>query len=199
MKFFNHMNSFKLFVGSLLVITFAPFLMAGAPLPVMTPTPLKKALPIDSAQGYLLLNLNIGGTAPSFKIQRLVKGKLVANDKKSALMISLSGLTNGFYVIPLLRGKYQITEINAPYFNLPYRLDVATKSSWRLSILEQSINYGGMLTINKNRNATDVDISLLNRSAHDYQEILDSIPAAIATYSVTSASFFRDDVMELLR
>jgi hypothetical protein len=127
----------------------------------------------------MLIELDVGGTAPSMEIRKLVskhddlhlhKGQKVVY-KTERYKVDLKGKENGFYILPLDEGIYQVTQVNAPYFNLPYKLSTNARRDWRFSIKEKHINYVGQLVIEKERGVSFVNVKLENRIAMDLHEI----------------------------
>ena len=85
--------------------------------------------PLKGRNGYIVIGVDSGDTE-SFLVAtklvahnrkaRFIGGKLQTTNKK--FRIELAGRETGFYFAVLPPGLYQITEINYPYFNLPFRL-----------------------------------------------------------------------------
>ena len=133
--------------------------------------------------GFILLNLNVSGVAPSFDFYKTkigledvstkffakkVKKRGIRKDKR----VNLQGLEPGYYVMPLTEGVYQISKVNAPYFDLPYIQDTDQDSRWRFRVYPKSLNYIGKLTIEKARGTKFVDTSLQNRFVTDYDNVV---------------------------
>lgn len=161
--------------------------------------------PLVKTQGYLLLNLDVSGVAPSLEVSRIDNdeelfisaGKKIKTTGKS-IIIKLKDKINGFYFVNIPAGLYQITQINAPYFDLPFKLDTKNAREWRFSIKQGHVNYAGKLFIDKNRSTSHVDISLFNRIATDKNIIEKSFHELLTMSPLRSGAGVRDDYLDYL-
>lgn len=159
---------------------------------------------LRSKQGYLLIDLDINQTKPSLKLKRLTRNTDYLEQynpqentqRKHTLRIENN--INGMHVVALAKGIYQITQLNVPYFNLPYRLDTDNKRQWRFRIEEGKINYIGKLSIAKERSTSNIDAKLINRLASDMQHINDTVSLFPEKLSLGSGMGYRDDFLDSL-
>lgn len=160
--------------------------------------------PLQEGQGYLLINLQAAGVAPSMTFRRLAvaEGKtyLRAHDsyrfKGRELTIELKNLEHGFYFLPLAQGLYQISSVQAPFYDLAYRLNTKFKRAWRFSILPGQTNYIGKLSIDKERGMNYVNIKFHNRIATDKTAIENTLNNFLTDYPLRSGVGFRDDFFD---
>lgn len=155
---------------------------------------------LSGSQGYLLIDLNLGGVAPSFIFAKVRSNKTNAKDvklKSSQLKdftsIGLKNKSNGLYVIALKSGLYQISQVNVPFYDLPFRYETDNRREWRFRIESGKVNYIGQLLVEGERHVDKVTVRLLNRIATDKVRIereLSKIPFA---YSLVSSPGVRDD------
>ena len=101
-------------------------------------------------------------------------------------------------MLPLPAGWYQITSINAPYFDLPHRLDTESKAVWRFGVETGRTNYAGRLSISRERSAEYVEIRLHNRIATDIERIRTDLGALLERAPLASGSGVRDDFFDEL-
>lgn len=135
-------------------------------------------------QGYLMVYVNVEGIAPSLELSKINTNKTdfinVENFSFSKdYRINLKNVLPGFYFIPMLAGVYQITRINAPFYDLPYWLPTEKQAKWRFAIEKDHINFIGELYIAKERETNEIDIHLFNRFAM-YQKQINSELAVMA-------------------
>lgn len=174
-----------------LILSFSPAIATDN----STPTPDIEPLPRN--HGYMLLGLDIGGTAPSFEYA-LLRGSKTDRKRKidrKRKTIELKGKDNGFLLIPIRKGPYQITKINAPLFDLPFRVDTKN-SKWQFTIEPNKINYIGHLNIAKKRKSRSVDVGLSNRIATDITKISAEFSELITQYPIITSLMLRDDFYE---
>ncbi len=144
-------------------------------------------LPPD--HGYLLLGLDIGGTAPSIEYAQVKRSKI----ERKRVNVPLKGKEKGFLFLSLPKGTYQITRINAPFFNLPYWLDTKNMDNWKFTIDENRVNYVGQLNIGKTRRSRTVDVRLINRIATDIKSIIAEHKDLLNLHPLKYATAIRDD------
>ncbi len=154
-------------------------------------SPANSVEPLRRDYGYMLVSLEVGGSAPSMEISRERSGT-------RTLQIPLKDKENGFYLAPLKKGKYDITRVNAPYFDLPFHVDTTDNRSWEFNIEAGKINYIGRLHIDKERGARWVEVRLLNRLAAELDDIRAVLGQHETVYPLVSGSSVRDDFLETL-
>lgn len=139
---------------------------------------------LKKGYGYLVINLEAGGTAPSITLHKNSgrKWKIALKDKEP-----------GIYIAPLRKGEYQIVRVDAPYFSLPFYLETKEKDAWKFVIVEKRMNYIGKLHIDRERSVNFINIRLLNRIAVDRRAIQQSFPNLLAGYPLMHLPGYRDD------
>lgn len=170
----------------------------------------ERAPPLEKGMGYLLVNLDVSGTAPSlnlFKVssdlssidlpsidQSNYARQLRSSTRKSkSITINLKDKNQGFYVLPLPQGVYQITRVSAPYFDLPYLKSTDNTRDWRFSIEEGKLNYIGDLYIAKERTSKNITAKLRNRLASDLSTINSTLSPLLSTTPLSIGVGVRDD------
>lgn len=130
------------------------------------------------SEGYALFMLNTEGVAPSIELAKIKSYSLKKNRNTRELSftetkytVNFKGKKKGLYLAILPAGNYQITKVNAPFYNLPYKLATDNRTTWRFSITKHHVNYIGEVVISKDRGTNFVDAKLLNRIAKNYDEI----------------------------
>ncbi len=154
--------------------------------------------PLEGVQGYALIQLDVGGVAPSLELRRMggKSGRRYASKKYT---VDLSEREKGLYLAQLPPGTYQITRVSAPYYDLPFRLNTASDARWRFKVHSGKTSYIGMLQIPEERSRTDVDIVFRNRIAATLDQIEDQFGAVIATAPLVTGRAERDDFLLDLR
>lgn len=154
--------------------------------------PVSDAPEPGGSEGYMLLYVDAGGTAPSFEFARISRAdseplpvgepfRFVTKPHK----ITLKGLGNGFYLLPMTKGQYQIIRVNAPHYSLPFRMSTDNRPEWRFVIEAGRTNYIGALHIDAERSASNVEIDLLNRIAMQEATIRELMGDVLKTYPLT--------------
>ncbi|WP_250459059.1 hypothetical protein [Microbulbifer litoralis] len=165
------------------------------------------ALPpeLGSGQGYLLVHVDAGGSAPSLEFARIRRAgsePLEVDEPvrfaAKADKLSLKGLEPGFYLLPLRAGQYQFTRVNAPYYDLPYWMGTDLAANWRFVIEEGRTNYIGDVEIRKERASNSVDTNLLNRIAIRKPEIEAAMPDLLIDCPLSFNAGYRDDFFRAL-
>lgn len=175
---------------------------AVASIPVL---PYDHALALQRDEGYLLLNLDVNGPAPSIEFTkvRVSHESYLVSDLKlkklgNSMRLDLKNTDKGFYLISLPAGVYQITRVNAPYFDLPYQLDIDNSPAWRFKVESNSVNYLGKLHIAQQRSRKYVDVQLLNRMAADFESIGVQLSSVLSLLPLRSAFSIHDAFHENL-
>lgn len=160
---------------------------------------------LKNKHGYLLIDLHVRGTAPSLKFVRLNTGspRYLSSDPKprkrsSGILLELKDKSDGFYMLSLPEGLYQITRINAPYFNLPFRLDTEYVSKWRFYIRSGKTNYVGKLVFEKERSTDTISVKLINRLAADKSRIDAALVKVSSEAPLVLGTGVRDDFYTFL-
>lgn len=162
--------------------------------------PVSDAPELGGSEGYMLLYVDAGGTAPSFEFARIARAdseplpqgerfRFVTKPRK----IALKGLDEGFYLLPMTKGQYQIIRVNAPHYSLPFRMSTDNRPEWRFVIEPGRTNYIGALHIDTERSASHVEIDLLNRIAMQEATIRELMGETLNTYPLAFHAGYRDD------
>ena len=146
---------------------------------------------LPEKQGYLLLDVDVGGVA-YLHYSKYLTSQQLGKDR----VMDLNEDEIGFKLIPLFAGRYQITEIRAPFFNLPYKLNTIKQKKWQFTIEPGKINYIGKLTIARERTKDDVDIQLRNRIATDIDRIQSIYARELENYGLVVGSGYQDSFLQ---
>ena len=147
---------------------------------------------LSKDQGYLLIKLDVSGEGPSFHYRQKEIWR------KKSIKVPLGNLENGYYVLPVKQGDYQITRVDAPHYNLPFYLNIDSIPQWQFTIKAGHLNYIGQLSIEKERSTKHVNINLFNRFAQDYQEIQTAVAPVKEHYPLIINLGYRDDFQQEL-
>lgn len=150
--------------------------------------------PLHKDQGYMLIKLNIEAESAFLYYTKKVKNRI--KYKRSSKKISLSKHGNGFVIIPLKFGKYQISKIEVPFFDYPYNLITENDKDYSFVIKPNKINFIGSLTIKKERTENTIYVEIFRDFAR-YMDELNTIYADILQrYPLVSGSSYRDDFIK---
>lgn len=152
--------------------------------------------PLQPKQGYLLINLDVNGVAPSLHIKKL-KGRQPTR-KKPVYTVQMKAAAGGFSWLTLDEGSYEFTRINVPYFDLPYQLDTSDNLLWRFNVEAGRVNYLGKLFIDGRRSVNTVNVQLLNRIAADLRPIQSGFSEILKDYPLRHAGDYPDEFLTML-
>lgn len=140
--------------------------------------------PLPPGYGYLLLDLDVGGTSPSIALKSIVNNK---TPRLSPQIINLKGRKKGFLLLLQKQGDYVIHKVNAPFFNLPYALSTDMSKRWRFHIEAGKVNYIGHLAIRTERTSRHIDINFFNRMATDLVRIKSAYTKLLQQYPLAAS------------
>ena len=149
--------------------------------------------------GFLLVKLNVNHDAASINFAKIKKNRAsyIINADSLKLgqkyFLNLKNTENEYYLLPLLAGGYQITRVNAPFYNLPYWRPTKELASWRFNIKAGKINYVGEINISAERGTDFMTVNLFNRFATEQKEINASLAGLVEQYPLTGGTGYRDD------
>jgi len=145
--------------------------------------------PLDKKFGYLLIQLDVGGTAPSLQYSRY------SDSRKRGKSQSLKLKTHDqeFLMVPLAKGNYRVEHIEAPMYDFPYKKDTKQETTWRFTVQEQKVNYFGKLTIHPEREQHYVEIQRSNNIGELLFSKREALTSLIGAYELVTATPFRDD------
>ncbi|MEM7765797.1 MAG: hypothetical protein AAF290_17175 [Pseudomonadota bacterium] len=188
---------------SALILGLGTFTSANAQL--MTLHTLDDLPKIKWRMGYVLIGVDNGDTNAFLTVRRLEHNGRTPRRSKGELTftpnsyrIDLSGREAGFYLLGVPAGLYQITEVNYPYFDLPFRLSTTDQSEWRFFVEEGKTNYIGQLIVANERSRSTLDVNLLNRLATQWEQIHNDYQTLLAEFPLVSGVGSRDDFPEFL-
>lgn len=141
--------------------------------------------------GYMLLDLDIGAAASSLHFAKYRSSSISRSEQE----ITFAENEKGFKLISLRAGRYQITRIDVPFYDLPYKLGTRNLKRWSFSIEEGAVNYIGKLTIEKERTKDDVDINLYNHLAKDLDRIKTTFAEELITYPLVVGVGYTDNFL----
>lgn len=178
--------------------------MSGS-LPVFADTdlpiyPISQAPEIKDYSGFMVVNLASESDSATVQLSQFKTSKdttyLKQGDPIRKLSenyrINLKGKTPGFYVVPMKAGLYHIERIDAPFYNLPYKLSLPNIPGWRISIVSNQASYIGLLTIEKERTVDTMSVSLISRFAADYQQLTTDHAAFFKAYPLRNGAGYED-------
>lgn len=186
---------------ALLLLLFSSATVAAPPAQSLQLLPAADApLELSSKYGYLLVSLNVENPNASIEFYKLNWRKdttppAVMRTARNTKIhrVTFQGLDEGHYLAPLAAGWYQISKVTAPYFNLPYRINVESQPSWRFRIQKQRVNYIGNLTIPKERSSSYVPVRLHKRIATEYDALNEQLSSLLPLFPLADGSGVRDD------
>ncbi len=144
---------------------------------------------LKKGYGFVLLKLDVDGVAPSFEYAKIVRDRFSSSTRK----INFSERKSKYMLVHAKQGYYQITRVNAPYYDLPFWFDTSTDTRWRFYVEKGKINYLGLLEIDKDRTRSSVNINLIKRIASDYKELVENFSEVFKRYPLTHLPGYRDD------
>lgn len=161
-------------------------------------SPVNQAPKLSSSEGYVLIDLDASGTAPSIEFVRLGKVDIdytedTASKRLSSNVFNLKATERGLYIGKLKPGAYQITQVNAPYFGLPYILSTSDLKTWRFTIKKGRINYIGTLVVEGERSKENIETYFINSLAKRYNRIIESTKYLEMEFPLTMGTWYRDD------
>ncbi|WP_444897613.1 hypothetical protein [Microbulbifer sp. SSSA005] len=198
-------SGFNLFSMSFMSVFCATYFFVGvANAKTLSLVPYENPPELRSRQGYVLVKLNVGGTAPSIEFGKLfTSGNKYLGERQKARVrkgsqynVSLKGKPEGFYLMVVPPGLYQITQIKAPYYNLPYKFDTANRRTWRFRVEEGRTSYIGNLFIGKQRKSNTIEVYLKNRIASEINEIQESMGSLFELYPLASGAGVQDEFLQ---
>lgn len=160
--------------------------------------------PLRSIEGYLVVYVNASGVGPSIEFSRVKTKKLDVITTEPYLKFTqkytlhLNGLDKGLYYLPMPEGVYQITKVNAPFYDLPYWLPTENTPQWRFSIHRDKFNFIGELNIAKERSSGTIDVNLYNRIATYQEQLKSELNKVQVPYTLITTSGYRDDFFQEL-
>ncbi|GAA0858292.1 hypothetical protein [Aliiglaciecola litoralis] len=106
--------------------------------------------------------------------------------------------TTGFVTVNLPEGLYQITQVDVPHFDLPFKVSTDNSDIWRFRVKPGHINYLGLLEVGAVRAKDNVNVAWLNRFATHLDELLAAINASTIEWPLAHGVGYQDDFSLLL-
>lgn len=181
-----------------LAMVVSPWVFAQPPLPIFRGGNIP---PLQKDEGYVLVFVDTGVRHVDVKLNMIAKSGTYFLSGKSAesmpfehrYLLSLDNKDNGFRWFSLPAGLYQITSVETPFFNLPYKYNTSKYRIWRIAVRPNEINYIGRLKVKDARTRDSISAKLLNRIAADRKAVESNIPEALAKYPLVGGAGYRDD------
>lgn len=156
-------------------------------------------------QGFVLLELAAEATAPKMHISRLrYRGTEPPEEAKRRTssgrdqIIRFGDQPSGHVLLRLREGWYQITELDAPFFELPFKLDTSGDGLWLFGVFAGKTSYVGRLEIAKERQTEYVDVTLESRIATRYDDITREFDAVLGVAPLVHGRAIADPYFDLL-
>ena len=141
---------------------------------------------LNNRYGYLALDTMVERPVTNWRLSRSLAIDKVPEGRQLRL-------------IRMRIGKYQWTEINVPYFNLPHRMDLSDDTRWAFEIHPRKINYAGTLVVGEQRSSDSVEVRFLNRTTEVLELLREKFPAQAEVFEVVYSGAARDDFLEFMR
>ena len=171
----NFPRTVKIIACTLAFLILPSFAFAKA----LTVYPIDNLPTLVKNKGYALFYVNSEIDSASFNLSQIsskyINPRSRAWDtvyKSQKYTVSLKGLPKGFYVLLLERGIYQITQVNSPYYDLPFRYQTKDDVRWQFNVDNKHLNYVGHINFEKERSTDTISVGLHNRIAMDYEQIM---------------------------
>jgi hypothetical protein len=117
--------------------------------------------------------------------------------KKGAIKLDLSGRTN-MVSINLPEGLYQITQVDVPHFDLPYKINTNNQDVWRFRVHRNKINYIGTMKVSPIRSKNTVDTVWLNQFATHLVALQTIVADADIGLPIVHGAGYRDPFFAIL-
>lgn len=116
---------------------------------------------------------------------------------KGAIKLDFSGRTN-MVSINLPEGLYQITQVEVPHFDLPYKIDTNNQDVWRFRVNRNKINYIGTMKVSPIRSKNTVDTVWINQFATHLQALQTIVADADIGLPIVHGAGYRDPFFAIL-
>jgi hypothetical protein len=138
--------------------------------------------PLKGRYGYLVVDSDVAAKVLGWKLSDLI-------------VIDTLPLGRHLQLLKLKAGKYHWQELQVPYFNLPNELDVSDDERWFFTIERGKLNYAGTLIVGELRQARNVDVRFLNRSAEVLDLVRTRFPTEMERYGLIYSGSNADDFL----
>lgn len=111
--------------------------------------------------------------------------------KSEAIKLDLSGRTN-LVSMNLPEGLYQITQVDVPHFDLPYKINTNNRDVWRFRVSRDKVNYIGTMKVSPIRSKNTVDTVWLNQFATHFASLQTLLTNSAITLPIVHGAGYRD-------
>lgn len=130
--------------------------------------------------------------------ERSIKNSVVDSEalqfiggKSDSIKLDFSGRTNMVF-INLPEGLYQITQVDVPHFDLPYKISTDNSDAWRFNIQRDRINYIGTMKVSAIRSKNTVDTVWLNQFATHLDTLQTFVTESVIPLQIAHGAGYRD-------
>jgi hypothetical protein len=141
--------------------------------------------PLPKRWGYLVVDTISGRAVTQWRLDR-------------TLTIDRLPLGRQTVLIRLPAGSYQWQEINIPYFNLPYRIDLFDDKRWAFRVDAQKVNYAGTLIVHETRASDSAGVRFVNRSSEVVGLLEQKFPELLQQFNLQYSGYNRDDFLGMM-
>lgn len=119
--------------------------------------------------------------------------------QKKPIILNLSGFSeNELVYVNLPAGLYQISQIDVPHFDLPYKLSLDNSDVWRFRVTQSQVNYAGTLVVKAQRSINAVDTLLLNEYAQRKNDLQARIDQSQINLALGHGAGYEDPFADFL-
>lgn len=118
--------------------------------------------------------------------------------KSKPSKIDLSGRKDIVY-INLPEGLYQISQIDVPHFDLPYKLSTDNAPNWRFRVTKNHVNYIGKLEVDAVRSKNTINTVLINQYAQYLEDLTLRLTQASIDLPLKHGVGYQDPYAEYLK
>lgn len=145
---------------------------------------------LEKDHGYLLVSMDVSHESASLELARYFRN---GDEAVSSRKVYALATDQKFLLIPLKKGKYRISQVSTPYFDLPYQLDTSDSPNWAIKITPKRINYLGHMDIRKERTRKTVFVEMVPLQAKKLDEIKSNYSDLLTEYPLIDGKYYRDD------
>jgi hypothetical protein len=118
--------------------------------------------------------------------------------KAEAIKLDLSGRKN-IVSINLPAGLYQITQVDVPHFDLPYKIGTNNRDIWRFRVHRDKINYIGTMKVSPIRSKNAVDTVWINQFATHLADLEAIVADTEIALPIVHGSGYQDPFFSALK
>lgn len=144
---------------------------------------------LSYSKGLLVLDMVVKRPVSSLEFKKV-------KSSRRSIKLGAFGVGRVLKAVEVNRGEYQWSEIELPYYDLPFRRVVADDKRWRFHIKPGAVNYVGQIIVGEHRGTDYVDVRLVNRIATEYPEIQQTLKPDLDCYPLVYSGAGRDDFLK---